>query len=797
MPTISINQIEYSSGDEGPVLHIFGRDANGDPKRLDVTGFRPYFYAGGSINPKYLPRGASVDTSKVFKSIKGEPCARIYVEKPSDVRDIREKFEHMEADVVFTTRFQIDTGLKAGVSFPSEYKCDVKEIAPADVNYPARVCIVDIECSDEHGWPSSEKDPIICITCHDSFDDSYVTFLLAKKATAAEKDIDDQAPFPNGCFDKNKHSIGVFTSETAMLKAFAHYVSARDHDILTGWNFTGFDMPYILGRFTALRINPEIIARLPGHSNKVLVRGRQLFDLLAGYKKMHLTQKESYRLDAIAKEEIGEQKIHFTSKICELSPSKLIEYNFKDVELCVKLNAKDEITDFHREIAKYVGCSLDRTLNSMPVIDVYILRKAFGKFVLPSKGHMTEGQGFEGAVVFVPKKGLHKNAVVLDLASLYPMAMMTGNMSPDTKDPDGEIVTPIGVHFRKHPDGMVRSIQAEFLAERKEMKRMRGTFAFGSRDYKLYDMKQAVIKVLMNSYYGVSGNNAFRLHDRDIGASVTSVGREILEHNRRLIERMGYQVILGDTDSCCIPIDESLGREGTIAIAREIEKAMNDSYPAFAKKVLNADVSYFSVKFEKLYDRFFSGGKKKRYAGLLTWKEGKDVHEIDIVGFEIKRSDSPVVTKLAQKILVENVLNGEDYEDVKRDIREIVKKYRSGKYSLDEIGIPGGIGKGLEEYEIKDAQIRGATYANAHMGANFGRGSKPKRVYIKSVPPGYPKTDVICFEYGDQVPEGFVVDIDVMLEKTIQRPLERIMDALGWNWNEFDTAVTTLGQWGM
>ncbi len=29
---------------DGPVIHIFGRDVKGKAVRLDVTGFRPYFY---------------------------------------------------------------------------------------------------------------------------------------------------------------------------------------------------------------------------------------------------------------------------------------------------------------------------------------------------------------------------------------------------------------------------------------------------------------------------------------------------------------------------------------------------------------------------------------------------------------------------------------------------------------------------------------------------------------------------------------------------------------------------------
>jgi DNA polymerase I len=802
MPEISVNQVEYSISPDGPVIHVFGRDKSGEARRLDVTGFKAYFYIPASQANRPIPKSAHIDTETpwVYTSIKGEVVNRVYVDRPSDVRDIRDKFNHLEADVTFTTRFLIDTGIKSGVSVPS-FKCDHQVLKPVEIDVPARTCIVDIECDDSTGWPDSTKDPIICITCHDSFKDHYTTFLLWGEMNEPGRIMKKQMSggLPNGCFNPDKHTIQAYQSEIALMKGFVDYIKETDPDILTGWNFTGFDMPYIFGRLSALGISAESLARLPGKTERDAVRGRQLFDLLAGYKRMHLTEKESYRLDAIAKDEIGEQKLRYSGKLSEvwnLDPVALIEYNFKDVELCVKINAKDETIDFHRELARYVGCPLDKTLNSSTLIDVYILRKAHGKFVLPSKGNVS-GEEFEGATVFTPVKGLRENIVVLDLKSLYPMIMMTGNMSPETKDPGGELKTPIGVRFKKQPDGLVRSIQAGFLKERDERKKLRNKYAFGSRDYKLCDMQQNVIKVLMNSYYGVSGYSKFRLYDREIGAAVTSVGREILEHNRKLVEAQGYRVVVGDTDGLGAEIPANLGREETTRIAKNLEKMLNDSYPKFAMDVMNADVSYFSVKFEKLYDRFFSGGKKKRYAGLLTWKEGKDVHEIDIVGFEIRRSDSPAVTRFAQKTLMEMVLNGATYDEIRRVISTIVIKYHAGGYSLDEIGIPGGIQKGLNDYANADAQVRGARYANEYLGANFGKGSKPKRIYLKAVPPGYMKTDVICFEYGDQVPPGFVVDKDVMLEKTIQKPLERIMDALGWNWTDFDPSTPTLSKWGI
>ncbi|MHC1581852.1 MAG: DNA-directed DNA polymerase, partial [Candidatus Syntropharchaeia archaeon] len=94
-----------------------------------------------------------------------------------------------------------------------------------------------------------------------------------------------------------------------------------------------------------------------------------------------------------------------------------------------------------------------------------------------------------------------------------------------------------------------------------------------------------------------------------------------------------------------------------------------------------------------------------------------------------------------------------------------------------------------------DAHIRGATYSNKYLGTNFGKGSKPKRIYVGKVPDGFKETDVLCFEYEEQVPEGFEPDWKVMLEKTIKAPIERVLEAMGWSWSEIRSSQkqTVLG----
>ena len=793
---ISVNQVEYSTAVNGPVIHIFGRTTDGIFHEIQVSGFFPYFYIPASQADREHPAQVISVENRVFYSIHRDELRRLYTQRPTDVRDIRGSYTHFEADIPFATRYLIDSGITSGIEVEDSPIVSYTDVLPVDVHAPSRYCLLDIECEDDKGGlPNPDRDQIICITAWDSYDNHYTTFLLQNPSKNIQKDLLCSNKLPNGCFIESIHTLHIFTDENELLKKFAGYIKEKNPDILSGWNFTDFDLPFILGRIKFRNLPFDSLARITGLSERSGIRGRIDFDMLAGYKKMQSSKLDSYRLDAIGEREVGDVKaFHYqpgmTAKLWKESPEKLVEYNYKDVELCVKINKKNNIIEFYQEIARYVGCPLDRTLNSSNVIDIYILRKAYGKFILPSKGY-SPGDEFEGATVFEPSSGIRENVVVLDLKSLYPMAMMTINASPETKDPDGDLIAPNGIRFRSHPDGLTRSIISELLNERDIKKNKRNEYPFGSPEYQVYDMQQNVIKVIMNTYYGVSGYSRFRLYDREIGSAVTSVGRAIIEHTRKIIESLGYDVIYGDTDSCMVQLKtDSL--EETIKKAREIEKVLNESYNKFALDTLHAKQHYFSIKFEKVYRRFFQGGKKKRYAGNLIWKEGKDVDEIDMVGFEAKRSDSPVITRLVMKEVMNRILKGSNLSEIKNYLGEIISNYRSGGYSLDEIGIPGGIGKELTDYNTDDAQVRGANYSNENLGTNFGKGSKPKRIYIKSVGRAYPQTDVICFEYGDQVPSAFVPDLELMLEKTIKSPLSRILEPIGWTWADVDPTRTTL-----
>jgi DNA polymerase I len=346
------------------------------------------------------------------------------------------------------------------------------------------------------------------------------------------------------------------------------------------------------------------------------------------------------------------------------------------------------------------------------------------------------------------------------------------------------------------------------------------------------------------SLYGVLGWDRFRLYDKEMGAAITATGREVIKHTQESARDVGHEVAYGDTDSVMLDLghisadevdgdvtvtdemrtahpemDESELEMIAAAIEKghELEEQINGSYDEFALETLDAAQHRFQIEFEKLYRRFFQAGKKKRYAGHIVWKEGKDVDDIDITGFEYKRSDIAPITKEVQREVIEMIVTGEPTDEIKTYVNGVITDFSDGHLSLDDVGVPGGIGKRLTAYETDTAHVRGAKYANLLLGTNFGRGSKPKHLYLEKVHPDFwerieserPEItedplylefkrdpDVICFEYADQVPEEFAVDWDKMLDKTLKGPIARVIEALGMSWDEVKSGQqqTSFGQ---
>ncbi|EMA33743.1 DNA-directed DNA polymerase [Haloarcula japonica] len=871
-----VTQVDYTiegQGDgESPVVHVFGRTDDNEPVHARVFDFQPYFYAPtDSVTEDELRQYDSItgweeadEGGEPYESIRGERLTKIFGQTPRDVGQIRDDFDHYEADILFPNRLLIDKDITSGVRVPAReldnddsLKVHHEEIQPVEAHADPRVNTFDIEVDDRHGFPEDGEEPIICLTSHDSYRDEYVVWLY-------ESPDGIDGPEALAGYDPIREDfeadVRVFEEEEAMLEAFVDYIVDTDPDVLTGWNFDDFDAPYFLDRLEELQsYNHDFDLQIDRLSRVDEVwrsgwggpdiKGRVVFDLLYAYKRTQFTELESYRLDAVGEQELGVGKERYTGDIGDLweqDPEQLLEYNLRDVELCVELDREQDIIDFWDEVRTFVGCKLEDATTPGDAVDMYVLHKLHGEFALPSKGQQ-ESEDYEGGAVFDPITGVRENVTVLDLKSLYPMCMVTTNASPETKvDPeiyDGDTYrAPNGTHFRKEPDGVIREMVDELLTEREEKKAERNSFDPDNPEYERFDRQQAAVKVIMNSLYGVLGWDRFRLYDKEMGAAVTATGREVIDYTDEVVADEGYEVVYGDTDSVMLQLGDITAAdvEGSVEVTDEIrekhptmdeaeletlaatiqkgfelEETINDSYDEFAMQRLNATDHRFQIEFEKLYRRFFQAGKKKRYAGNIVWKEGKHVDDIDITGFEYQRSDIAPITKRVQKEVIDRIVRGADAESIKQYVSDVIEDYQDGNVNYDDVGIPGGIGKKLDNYDTDTAQVRGAKYANLLLGTNFQSGSKPKRLYLDRVhsdffqrieeeegldpqrDPLYGEfrrdPDVICFEYADQIPEEFEIDWDKMLDKTLKGPIARILEAMDISWEEVKSGQEQTG----
>ena len=535
---LMVTQVDYtiegSGREEHPIVHVFGRRPDGTREHVRVLGFEPYFYVPTDSldRPPEEAYDVVVDSRETdpndepFESIRGEKLTKVIGRTPRDVGQIRDEFDHYEADILFPNRFLIDKDINSGIEVserrlgdagddePKTIQVPHTEVVPADVDSDLRVNVFDIEVDDRRGFPEDGEEPIVCLTSYDSFDEQYIAWLY--EAPGGDGAIPDDLPGYEPYADDLAVDVRTFDSEATMLDAFIDYLERTDPDVLTGWNFEDFDAPYFLDRLDVVdsRTDRDLSVDRLSRVNEVWrsgwggpdIKGRVVFDLLYGYKRTQFTELDSYRLDAVGELELGVGKERYSGDIGDLwedDPTQLLEYNLRDVELCVEIDRKQGLIDFWDEVRKFVGCKLEDAPTPGDAVDQYVLHKAYGKFALPTKGKQ-EAEEFEGGAVFDPITGVRENISVLDLKSLYPMCMVTINAGPETKvdeDFEGETYrAPNGTEFRKEPDGIMREMVDELLTEREEKKELRNQHDPDSADYEIYDTQQAAVKVIMNCF---------------------------------------------------------------------------------------------------------------------------------------------------------------------------------------------------------------------------------------------------------------------------------------------------------
>lgn len=160
-----------------------------------------------------------------------------------------------------------------------------------------------------------------------------------------------------------------------------------------------------------------------------------------------------------------------------------------------------------------------------------------------------------------------------------------------------------------------------------------------------------------------------------------------------------------------------------------------------------------------------------------------DEPKIKVKGFENQRSDSPIVTAELQEKIIEMILTGADFQEVSEYIQSTIDEINQDSGSVRKFALPGSLNRELEDYT--NTQItRAARYSNKHLGYEFGEGDDPFVYLVNDTPPELPQTDVLALRWNEDIPEGFELDKEAIIERAVRKPISKIIGEVGWEFNE-------------
>ena len=604
-----------------------------------------------------------------------------------------------------------------------------------------KIFTLDIETTCEDGFPDPDtaKETIICITVKNHSNKQILTW-------------------GTGDFISKKTNVTYVKcqNEKHMLLEFLKFWCKNHPDIVTGWNVKFFDIPYVMNRMRFIFDNDTINKMSPwnyvnadriqlGKKNQQYwnILGVSVLDYFDLYKKFTYVRQESYRLNYIAKVELGESKLdnpYETFKdFYTKDYQKFVEYNIQDVELVDKLEDKMKLIELCLTMAYEAKVNYTDVYSQVRCWDTIIYNHLLKKNIMipPREDHDKDTQ-YEGAYVKDPQLGLHNWIVSFDLNSLYPHLIMQYNLSPETlvgvqpknmgvenylnekfnlqwaKDKN-VTVAPNGSMYRRDKQGFLPELMEKMYGDRVVFKKktIEAKKEFQKTKDPIYKNEisrcnniQMAKKIALNSAYGAIGNQYFRYFDVRIAEAITLGGqlsirwveRDVNKFMNKLLntDNVNY-VVASDTDSIYLKLDklvEKVCKDKSPqqitdfinkAAEDKIQKVIDDSFNNLAKYV-NAYQQKMIMKREAIANKAIWVAKK-RYMMNVFDEEGIrfDIPKLKIMGVEAVKSSTPEVCRGKIKDAIRVIMNDSEDALIKfvADFKEVFKTL-----SPEEVAFP-------------------------------------------------------------------------------------------------------------
>ena len=701
-----------------------------------------------------------------------------------------------------------------------------------DINIiaPFRIASFDLECFSKRSFdadcasffPDSNNDDDVIAQIG-------VSVLTYGNDTLTDKKVftlDISGREDNEYIKSERCEIITCNDEQHLIEEWANYIKNMDIDVLTGYNIFGFDYEYLHDRSNILyKYNPDDNILLTGlsriNSKECKLKERNLTSNAFGdntYKYIHMPGRlqfdfyayvrrefklESYKLDNVSEHFLKQKKddvppIEIFRKLKGTSEDirTVSEYCFQDTNLVIELIKKLKVFISMIEMSKVTRVPYDFLVFRGQQIKVfsqiayetmnenYVIPSNIHKFNKKNLNEEEEDEGYTGATVLDAKQGCYFNCISgLDFASLYPSIMIAYNMCYSTIVIDKDILVNETVEnicpkdrtvtFVQNKEGLLPKILNKLWKTRKSIRKQMSETS--DKDLiEILNCKQLAIKVSMNSVYGFCGAKNGILPCVDIASCVTTKGREMIDHTKRLVEELYpmAEVIYGDTDSVYVHFKSANDdMHKVFEISTEAAARISETFP-----------KPIELEFEKVMYPFILF-TKKRYASLV-WTNPDKHDKVDFKGIQIVRRDcchymKNVFKEIFDVLLYERNINKCE-ELVHRRLYELVL----GSVDIKELVLSKSLKSDYKNRNLPHVALMDKMKKRDPM--NYPKpGERVQYVFIETF-----KKEQLCFKSEDPnyvLENKLDIDYEYYLEKQLKKPIEELFKILYNNQNkEFD-----------
>lgn len=550
------------------------------------------------------------------------------------------------------------------------------------------------------------------------------------------------------CEDMPPCMVERATDEGELVQKWTDMIKRQGTDILVAYNNYGFDDNYIYSRFKRLRPYSSLqLSRLPeaasyikkqssefaGYAdwNLLVTPGILNLDLHVIIKREHATL-DSYKLDAVAEHFLSERKVDLSPKAMfakyaegrggrsSAAISEIGRYCLQDTALPLKLLEKLAILPsmFEMAVATSVPCSfLFQKGASVKVTSMVVKKMHQYGMICPSRiGHR---ETYKGSTILDPITGAFWDPVVVcDFTSLYPSIIRRHQLCPSRLVLDECFANLDGVHYADiQADGtkytfaqaytspgvnsvvtqaspMPPAVLPALLTELSEFRKRAKQELAHTHDLwqrTLLDAKQKAFKVCMNAVYGAFGAPG-PLNCRAMAASVTAIGRQMIDETKRIVEEnfQGSEVVYGDTDSTFI----------------RFVGGMDDAF-CKGKQAAEIVTKHFGepvkLELEKVFWPLLLV-TKKQYAGLEYTSLGGEP-SLNAKGLGAVRRDSCRFTRTTCWDILNRLLCNRDVQGAKDMARACARQLLGGKVPYSLLVMSRKLGNEYKSDNIAHVQV--------------------------------------------------------------------------------------------